>query len=190
MYSYGDYRQLSDATFNAGLGSGTEYEYVDEANRLHFYVVDVDENADGVLSYTVATRSLDGSGPQPRGTAVATASTKRVTPGWAADCNFPLTNTGGAGPIAGTHPEDVSSFLTSDVYRLSASLQGEGWTADLYNALATANAGETVNVPVYVTRTPGADNRAVVTLTATSESDPTKTSTATCNLKVSDLNAK
>ncbi|HYY76113.1 MAG TPA: hypothetical protein VE644_07335, partial [Gaiellaceae bacterium] len=35
--------------------------------------------------------------------------------------------------------------------------------------------GETVNAPVYVTRTPGSSNRAVVTLTATSESDPSQT---------------
>jgi M6 family metalloprotease-like protein len=188
MYSYGDYRQLADATFNAGLRSGTEYEYVDQANRLHFYVVDKHENAAGVLGYTVAVKSLDGSGPQPRGTKLGTPTTSRVTPAWAAHCNFPLTNTGGAGPIAGTHPEDVGAYLGSDVYRLSASLEGDGWTADLYNALATAHAGETVNVPVYVTRTPGADNRAVVTLTATSESDPTKTATSTCKLKVSDLN--
>jgi hypothetical protein len=189
MYSFGDYRQLADATFNAGLRSGTQYEYEDAANRLHFYVVDIESDADGVLSYTVAVRSLDGSGPQPRGTDVKNASTKRITPAWAANCNFPLTNTGGAGPIAGTHPEDVSAYLDSDVYRLSATLQGAGWSADLYNALATAKAGKTVNVPVYVTRTPGAANRAVVTLTATSESDPSKTDTATCSLKVSDLNA-
>ena len=37
----GDYRQLSDALFHAGTDSGSEYEYVDQANRLHFYVLDV-----------------------------------------------------------------------------------------------------------------------------------------------------
>ena len=41
MMTIGDYRQLSDATFNAGLKSGSEYEYVDQPNRLHFYVIDV-----------------------------------------------------------------------------------------------------------------------------------------------------
>ena len=188
MMSFGDYRQLSDATFNAGLKSGTEYEYVDGPNRLHFYVIAKRTGADGVLHYTVAIRSLDGAGPQARGVGLGAASTKRVTPAWAANCNFPLRNTGGATPVAGTHPEDVSSFLSSDVYRVSASIQGEGWSAELYNALATAKAGETTNVPVYVTRTPGSANRATVTLTAKSESDPSKTATATCALKVSDLN--
>ncbi len=190
MVTIADWRQLNDATFHAGLGSGSGYEYVDEPNRLHFYVLDVGRDANGILTYTVGIRALDGSGPQARGAALAQATTSRVRAGWAADCNFPLTNTGSAGPVAGTHPEDVSAYLDSDVYRLSASLAGDGWTAELYNALATAEAGATVNVPVYVIRTPGADNRAVVTLTATSESDPSKTATASCNLKVSDLNKK
>jgi M6 family metalloprotease-like protein len=188
MISYGDYRQLGDATFNAGLASGTKYEYVDGPNRLHFYVIDVERDADGIRTYTVAVRSLDGAGQQARGVGVRSATTSRVRAAWAANCNFPVTNTGAAGPVAGAHPEDVSSYADGDVYRLTSTLQGEGWSAQLYNALATADAGQTTNVPVYVTRTPGASNRAVVTLTATSESDPTKKSTATCSLKVSDLN--
>ena len=63
----GDYRQLSDALFHAGTDSGSEYEYVDEANRLHFYVLDLKRDRKGVLSYTVAIRSLDGAGPNKRG---------------------------------------------------------------------------------------------------------------------------
>ena len=188
--SYGDYRQLADATFNAGLESGTEYEYVDEPNRLHFYIVDVEKDADGVLSYTVGIRSLDGPGPQSRDVALRNATTERVRPAWAANCNFPLTNTGTGAPPAGDHPEDVSGYLDSDLYRVSASLSGAGWSAQPYNALATAEFGETTNVPVYVTRTPGSSNRARVTLTASSESDPSETDTATCNLKISDLNKK
>ena len=35
----GDYRQLADALFHAGTGPGVVSEYVDEANRLHFYVL-------------------------------------------------------------------------------------------------------------------------------------------------------
>ena len=52
----GDPRQLNDATFNAGLNSGSQYEYVDTANRLHFYVVDVAKDANGVLEYTLGVR--------------------------------------------------------------------------------------------------------------------------------------
>jgi M6 family metalloprotease-like protein len=188
MLSIGDYRQLNDATFHAGLESGSQYELVDEPNRLHVYVVNVRRDESGVLSYDLAVRSLDGPGPQARGAALANATKERVRPAWAANCNFPLTNTGAAAPPAGAHPEDVSAYVDADVYRLSASLSGEGWSAQLYKALATAEFGETTNVPVYVTRTPGSSNRAVVTLTATSESDPSETATATCNLKISDLN--
>ena len=63
----GDYRQLSDALFHAGTDSGSQYEYVDQANRLHFYVLNIKRDKTGVLSYTVAVRSLDGSGTQQRG---------------------------------------------------------------------------------------------------------------------------
>ena len=35
----GDPRQLNDATFHAGTGSGSAYEYVDTFNKLHFYVI-------------------------------------------------------------------------------------------------------------------------------------------------------
>ncbi|MEV4345025.1 M6 family metalloprotease domain-containing protein [Actinoplanes sp. NPDC049596] len=62
----GDYRQLSDALFHAGTNSGSEFEYVDTANRLHFYVLDRKRDGKGVLSYEVAVRSLDGSGPARR----------------------------------------------------------------------------------------------------------------------------
>ena len=62
MITMGDYRQLSDALFHAGTRSGSEYEFTDEANRLHFYVLDVRRDSTGVLSYTVAVKSLDGSG--------------------------------------------------------------------------------------------------------------------------------
>jgi hypothetical protein len=67
LTTIGDYRQLSDALFHAGAGSGSEFEYVDEANRLHFYVLGKQRTKSGELSYTVAIRSLDGSGPQRRG---------------------------------------------------------------------------------------------------------------------------
>src|SRR5262249_17143385 len=41
MRTIADYRQLNDATFQAGLNSGSQYEWVDLPNRLHFYIVDV-----------------------------------------------------------------------------------------------------------------------------------------------------
>ncbi len=180
----GDPRQLNDATFNAGLNSGSQYEYVDTANRLHFYVVDVAKDANGVLEYTLGVRSLDGAGPHTRGVALDPAANQSV-PGQYATCNFNLTNTGAQATLpANPHPADVSAFLGSDIYRLSVASSGAGWSAELVNALAMAKFGESTNVPVYVTRTAGSDATGTVTLTATSESDATKTATGVCSLAV------
>lgn len=167
----GDYRQLSDALFHAGTGSGSEYEYVDRANGLHFYVLDVKRDRQRVLSYTVAIRSLTGAGQQRRGVALY-PGIGVVAPqaGWA-KCTLPLRNTGTAGSAPHTD---------ADVYRLSAATTGKGWSTWLPNALATAQAGRTSTVQVYAKRASGADRFAKVKLTATSESDPTKTATTTC----------
>ncbi|GAA2106641.1 M6 family metalloprotease domain-containing protein [Actinomadura alba] len=169
----GDYRQLSDALFHVGADSGSQYEYVDEANRLHFYVLDLKRDKTGILSYTVAIRSLDGAGTQRRGVrllpGVGVAAPQQ---GWA-KCTLPLRNTG----TAGTAP-----YSDSDVYRLTASSSGQGWSAWLPNDLATAKAGQQASVQVYAKRDSGGAKVGKVTLTATSESDPTKKSTANCTV--------
>ncbi|MFI5706909.1 M6 family metalloprotease domain-containing protein [Kribbella sp. NPDC051620] len=175
----GDYRQLSDALFHAGTNSGSEYEYVDQANRLHFYITNVHRNAKGELSYTVAIRSLDGAGPQRRGVRVRPTVGLPGSAG-VSTCVFPLTNTGKTAPPQGTHPEDVAKYLNNDVYRLSAKITGKGWTLSLPNALATAKTGATINVPVQAKATAKASHLASITFTATSESDPTKNATTTC----------
>ncbi|MGH3879666.1 MAG: M6 family metalloprotease domain-containing protein [Actinophytocola sp.] len=175
----GDYRQLSDALFHAGTGSGSEYEYVDEANRLHFYVLDVKRDKHGQLSYTVAISSLDGPGPQRRGVAVLPTLTKPNRSGLAT-CKFPLVNTGRAATPAGAHPEDVRQYLNGDVYRVSATVDGRGWAVSVPNELATAEFGRHVQVPVYAKRDGSGARLAKVKLTATSESDPSKKATATC----------
>ena len=174
----GDYRQLSDALFHAGTNSGSEYEYVDAANRLHFYVLNLHRDKQGELSYTVAIKSLDGAGPQRRG--VRVLPTVGVPRAGYSTCSFPLLNTGGTAPAQGQHPEDVSAYLDSDVYRVSASVTGANWSAQVPNELATAKAGHLVNVPVNVKQDGSGARLAKITLTATSESDPTKRSTATC----------
>jgi len=184
----GDPRQLQDAAFNAGLSEGTEFEWEDPDNRLHFYVVDLRIDADGLRRYTVAVRSLDGSGPQTRGVGLGQGSPVGHTAAWAANCNFPLTNTGaGVATDPALHPEDASAYLNADVYRLAVEgTTGQGWTAQLYNELATAEFGQTVNVPVYVTRVPTSTGNTTVTIRATSESDPTQTVTGTCRVNVAD----
>jgi hypothetical protein len=185
MISYGDYRQLADATFNVGLESGSQYEYVDEPNRLHFYVID-NFRQRGIRSYQVGIRSLDGSGPQVRGVKLGVGKVGNPQNGWV-DCSFTLRNTGeGVSPNVGNHPEKVDRYLDSDIYRLSATVSGTGWSGQLYNALATAKFGSSTEVRVYVERGSSYSGNATVTLQATSESDPTKTATQTCTVKPRD----
>jgi hypothetical protein len=167
----GDYRQLSDALFHAGTDSGSEYEYVDKANGLHFYVLDVKRDEQGVLSYTVAVRALDAAGAQRRGVRLS-AATGVAAPqsGWVR-CSVPLRNTG----TAGTAP-----FANSDVYRLSAGTAARGWSVWLPHAITTAKAGTGSSVTVYGRYAPGAARVGKIQVTAASESDPAKTSTTTC----------
>jgi M6 family metalloprotease-like protein len=161
MRTVADYRQLNDALFHAGLNSGSQYEWEDTPNRLHFYVVDVAKDSRGVLTYTVGVKSLDGAGPQKRGVSLAAAA-----PPQGAQCGFKLTNTGeGAAEPA---------YLANDIYRLSVT--AEGGAAQLTNALVAAPFGGSAIVPVYATA-------GKVTLKAVSESDPSKTATATCSVK-------
>jgi hypothetical protein len=173
----GDYRQLADSLFHAGTDSGSEYEFVDQANRLHFYVLDVQRDRRGILSYTVAVRSLDGAGPQRRGVVVYPTFAIAPRGGWAR-CVLALRNTGAAAPVGG-HPDDVTAFAGSDVYRLTASA-GRGLSTWLPNGLATARFGQTVLAQVYVKKDGGRGG--TVALTATSESDPTKKATTTCRV--------
>src|SRR6185503_16704518 len=62
----GDPRQLNDATFHAGTGSGSQYEYVDTFNKLHFYVLSTQRGDDGVLRYRVAVRRVGLGDPDKR----------------------------------------------------------------------------------------------------------------------------
>jgi len=152
MRTIADYRQLNDALFHAGVDSGSQYEWKDEANRLHFYVLDVKRNAQGILSYMVGVRSLDGAGPHQRGAVATLEGTELV-----------LRHTGNAW----------------DIYRISASVEGSGWSVRLANALAAMPEGATSRIPLHITRGTGP---ATLTVTATSESDPLKKMIVTSKL--------
>jgi hypothetical protein len=155
MRTVADYRQLNDALFHAGLNSGSQFEWEDTPNRLHFYIVDLHKDSSGVLSYTVGVRSLDGAGTQTRGVSLSAA----------ANCAFTLANTGAAD--------------STDIYRLSATAQGApGASVQLANALAAVKAGQNQPISVYVS---GAAR--TVTLKAQSESDPAQSATATCTVR-------
>jgi len=174
MRTVADYRQLNDALFHAGPGSGSFFEWEDTPNRLHFYVIDLRKDKDGILVYTLAARSLDGAGPQPRGAAIAPPAKRSIpevkeenTP-----VSFALSNSGGAAGAG------AAAHFSADVYRLSVSVDGQGWTAGLQNALAAVKAGASKPITVFVSRAAGAAKSATVTLRATSESDPSKSASA------------
>lgn len=167
MLSKGDYQQLADALFKAGTGEGVVSEYVDEPNRLHFYILDKKYDAVGALSYRVAVRHLDGAGAFTRGVTVTNGASEFAAPGKVAVYNFNVTNTG-----TGT-----------DLVRLNAGTDA-GWDVRLQHEVIEVPAGQTVSVPVYV-KIPKNSNDNVrpvptnVSVTATSETDSSKTSTMT-----------
>lgn len=100
MITAGDCRQMADALFYAGTRSGIEFEYIDKANKLHFYIIDRHRDSDGVLSYTTAVRSIGQSNANRRKHSVSlglgkaifgsdnTPTRKRVA------CSFPVHNRG------------------------------------------------------------------------------------------------
>ncbi len=150
----GDYRQLSDALFHAGTGSGSEFEYTDTANRLQFYVLDRQRDRNGVLSYQVAVRSLDGAGPAARGVRATPATARTDSSGWAR-CSIPVRNTGRG----------------DDVFRVSTS------GATLPRTVVGVPAGRTASVDVYV------KGRSRTAVTVTSESNPAATVTTSCTVR-------
>ena len=184
MRTIADYRQLNDALFHAGANSGSQFEWTDEANRLHFYVIAVQKDVRGILTYTLGVKSLDGAGPQRRGVVVrAPFGDTRVAAGSSATAEFRIANTGRPAAVpADAHPQDASAFILGDIYRISVKATGDGWTAVLSNELVAVKFGADARVPVFIARAASGASTGTITVTATSESDPTKT--ATTNYRV------
>jgi M6 family metalloprotease-like protein len=184
MRTVADYRQLNDALFHAGLDSGSEFEWVDSPNRLHFYVVDLEGSEEGILSYTLGVRSLDGAGPQARGVELSGPEEFNLNRQSSALLELTLTNTGSTPTVdPSLHTQDVSGFLRGDIFRIAVSIEGEGWSAQIQNALVSIEAGGSAAVPVAVARNADDVSDATLILTAVSESDPT--GVATFSLTVS-----
>jgi M6 family metalloprotease-like protein len=162
MRTVADYRQLNDALFHAGLNSGSEFEYTDIHNRLHFYVLDIHRNDQEIISYTVGVRSLDSEFTRIPAIVAAPKAAVKI------------------------NSEGTVEFTLSgdDICRLSAEVQGNGWEVKLYNELAAPTDGKYVNVPVYLKASPGCSKKATVILTAVSESDPGKISQAVARVRL------
>jgi M6 family metalloprotease-like protein len=185
MRTIADYRQLNDALFHAGLRSGSQYEWKDEANRLHFYVIDRLVDATGVLSYVVGVRSIDGAGMQARGVRIeappaAGASASPATQAF----EVTVTNTGSApaGAPAG-HTRVPAAAFDSDIYRVTVTMNGAAWQAGVRNALVAVKTGASVRVPVFARPATATAGPVRVTVTVVSESDPAKRATTVTTVR-------
>ena len=174
-YTIGDYRQLADALFHAGTRSGSEFEFEDKANSLHFYVVDIERDELGVLRYTVGIKSLAGSGPSKHGVKLGDAQLVDGGGGGgygnassSSLYSISLQNTGTYQNSTAAHPQDLSAYLNYDIYRVNATVEGSGWQVEVPNALAAAKFGGETTVKVAVG---GGEGEATVTVSVTSESD-------------------
>ena len=190
-WSIGDYRQLVDALFHAGTNSGSEYEYEDLANGLHFYILEKLRDEAGVLHYTVGVKSTSTNTTSTATYGIELGSGKLETSGYGksavdgAYCTFELKNTGKAVELSSNpHPQDLSSYLGSDIYSLAAEVEGEGWKVAVPNALAYAKAGKQKTVKVAVGCDGECSKEATVTLKVTSESDKKVQRTKTCKVRI------
>ncbi|KAG5973476.1 hypothetical protein E4U55_000504 [Claviceps digitariae] len=189
MLTKGDYRQLLDALFHAGTRSGSQFEYTDGPNALHIYIIDKTRDQSGVLSYIVGARSLKSTNKSKFGVQVSDGRpfiAQHSTPtGNGVLCSFNVTNIGTYAKGQGNTTSDLSQFLGYDIFRLEVSVKGEGWRAEVPNALVAAKFGETVPASIAVGATASADDIGLVTLTVTSESDPDVKKTAQCEVRKS-----
>jgi len=171
MRTIADYRQLNDALFHAGVSSGSLSEWEDVPNRLHFYILDVKRNEDGIMSYEIGVRSPDGSGPQKREFNVTPPSVKKIK-GSTGYIFFTVKNTGEPSATdPSLHYQNTTRWLTKDIYRLSVSVEGIECQARLINGFLSLEPGETGEVPVYVSFEKGSSRKAKIHLTVQSESN-------------------
>lgn len=183
MRTIADYRQLNDALLHAGLSSGSIAEWTDKHNRLHFYVLDLEKNADGILTYELGVRSLDGAGPQKRGVMVALPRERKIK-GSSGYAVFTVRNTGEpSSSDPSLHHQNTSRWLNSDIFRLTASCNGDECPVTLLNGFISLLPGETGEVPVYVSFDGQTSRKARISLTVTSESDPAANITGTITVK-------
>jgi hypothetical protein len=141
-----------------------------------------------MLSYKVGVRSLNSTtgGPSTHGVALGAGSVVDGSSDATAAgllCAFPLANNGTYVAAPTGHPDDAAPYLGADIYRLNATVAGDGWRVALPNALAAVTFGGTAEVAVAVGAVADAVDEAVVTLTVVSESDPDIVATAVCEVQ-------
>lgn len=178
MRTIADYRQLNDALFHAGTFSGSLNEWMDEANRLHFYILDKNEE-NGILTYIIGVRSLDAAG----GNQVRISLSSKGKPdGDGTYMFFTVKNTGEEIKAdSSLRLQYTSGRQGKDIFRISAVCDVPGCTAQLLNNFIALRPGESGRIPVFVKT-----NNAVkptITLSASSEGDPSLVSTSSIRIR-------
>lgn len=174
----GDPRQLNDATFHAGTSSDSEYEYVDNFNRLHFYVLNTFRDEDGVLFYDVGVRRFGGAGPFQRD--VALGNPAKTPSGRGSSPRAPSRS---RTPV---RPARASSTPTSTACRPPrAATTGRPGFPTRWPSRRPARPSRWPSMR-WVPEDDEPDARTTITLTATSETDSSQTATSTCNVHVRD----
>jgi hypothetical protein len=129
----------------------------------------------------LGVRSHEGVGSQARG--VTAAAPPTLNAGAAeARLDVRVTNTGTGQAATSGHPGAPADVFGSDIFRVSASVEGAGVVANVQSALVAIGQGKSATVPVFVRRT---DTRAApgrVIVTIVSESDPSKRATVSSAL--------
>jgi M6 family metalloprotease-like protein len=172
MRTIADYRQLNDALFHAGTNSGSLCEWIDEPNRLHFYIIDLSKNEEGILVYTVGVRSLDGNPAKGNEIQIVPPAVNKIT-GSQDFVSFLIKNVSSEAAKAGK----------SDIYRLSAGSDGKGWHVHLLNSLIAPGTDNEKNVDVFVYLDEKCSKTANILLTLRSESDPVKVFASSFRIK-------
>jgi M6 family metalloprotease-like protein len=170
MRTIADYRQLNDALFHAGLNSGSSFEWVDEANKLHFYIIDVEKNPEGILVYKTGVRNL-ASRVSSEGS-LEFVKTKA----------FKMNGLHGV-LSAKLQKNGKAKAAIDDIYRLSVEVNEKGWKVKLLNELIAPASGADEEIEVYISADSDAAKGAALLLKATSESDKTRVFTTSVKLR-------
>ncbi|MDP4222799.1 MAG: peptidase M6 [Bacteroidota bacterium] len=183
MRTIADYRQLNDALFHAGINSGSLSEWEDAANKLHFYIIDIDKNEEGIISYRIGIRSLEQKTDFKREFTVTPVKERKMRQK-AGYKFFTLKNTGEpAVADPSLHYQNTVRWLNYDIYRLSVTIEGKAWSGQLINGFVSLMPGESAIVPVYLSGGKDAARHVKIILSVKSETDPLKSVSSTLVVK-------
>jgi M6 family metalloprotease-like protein len=172
MRTIADYRQLNDALFHAGLNSGSLFEWEDTPNRLHFYIIDLKKNDEGILIYEIGVRSLDCQAEDNSRINIVSPPVRKMT---SLSGNFTF--------LVNSITGDKTFSLINNIYRLSVDIEGKGWNAQLLNSLISLKTDTPGKIEVFISREDSTSRSAEVTLTLRDECNPSKVVTSSFKIK-------